>query len=56
MFALHGNARAIAAIVAAMGLFVANDACRNTADAFVRAVQNLIGKVVRSPAFELFVR
>ena len=27
MFWLHGNARAIAAIVAAMGLFVANDAC-----------------------------
>lgn len=31
--------------------FVANEACRNTAEAFSRAVQNLVGKTVRSPAF-----
>jgi hypothetical protein len=36
--------------------FVANDACRNTAEAFSRAVQNLIGKVVRSPGFAEMVR
>lgn len=31
--------------------FVANDACRNTAEAFSRAVQDLIGKAVRNPGF-----
>jgi hypothetical protein len=31
--------------------FIANEACRNTADAFARAVQNLVGKVVRDPGF-----
>jgi hypothetical protein len=31
--------------------FVANDACRNTAEAFSRAVQDLIGKAVRHPGF-----
>jgi hypothetical protein len=31
--------------------FVANEACRNTAEAFSRAVQNLVGKAVRNPAF-----
>lgn len=31
--------------------FVANDACRNTAEAFSRAVQNLVGKAVKAPAF-----
>lgn len=31
--------------------FVANEACRNTAEAFSRAVQNLVGKTVRDPAF-----
>ena len=31
--------------------FVANDACRNTAEAFSRAVQNLVGKAVKSPDF-----
>lgn len=31
--------------------FVANDACRNTAEAYSRAVQNLVGKAVKSPAF-----
>jgi len=31
--------------------FGANDACRNTAEAFSRAVQDLIGKVVRNPGF-----
>lgn len=36
--------------------FVANDACRNTAEAFSRAVQNLVGKVVKSPAFGDLVR
>jgi hypothetical protein len=31
--------------------FIANEACRNTAEAFTRAVQNLVGKAVRDPAF-----
>ena len=31
--------------------FAANEACRNTAEAFSRAVQNLVGKTVRNPAF-----
>lgn len=31
--------------------FVANDACRNTAEAYSRAVQNLVGKAVRSAGF-----
>lgn len=31
--------------------FVANEACRNTAEAYSRAVQNLVGKAVRMPAF-----
>lgn len=31
--------------------FIANDACRNTADAYSRAVQNLVGKSVKAPAF-----
>jgi hypothetical protein len=31
--------------------FAANDACRNTAEAFSRAVQDLIGKTIRSPGF-----
>ncbi|HVQ03497.1 MAG TPA: hypothetical protein VMT14_08270, partial [Burkholderiaceae bacterium] len=31
--------------------FVANEACRNTAEADSRAVQNLVGKAVRMPAF-----
>lgn len=36
--------------------FVANDACRNTADAFSRAVQNLIGKTVGHARFADLVR
>lgn len=31
--------------------FVANDACRNTAEAYSRAVQNLVGKAVQSAGF-----
>jgi hypothetical protein len=31
--------------------FIANEACRNTADAYTRAVQNLVGKAVRDPIF-----
>jgi hypothetical protein len=36
--------------------FIATEACRQTADAYSRAVQNLIGKVVRSPDFSNLVR
>jgi hypothetical protein len=35
--------------------FSANEACRNTADAFSRAVQNLVGKAVRHPSFASLV-
>jgi hypothetical protein len=31
--------------------FAANEACRNTAEAYSRAVQNLVGKAVKSPGF-----
>lgn len=31
--------------------FSANEACRNTAEAYSRAVQNLVGKAVKSPGF-----
>lgn len=36
--------------------FVANDACRNTAEAYSRAVQNLVGKAVKSPSFAELVK
>ena len=36
--------------------FVANDACRNTAEAYSRAVQNLVGKAVKSPTFADLVK
>lgn len=36
--------------------FVANDACRNTADAFLRAVQNLVGRAFKSPGFAALVQ
>lgn len=36
--------------------FVANDACRNTAEAYSRAVQNLVGKAVKSPSFAELIR
>ena len=36
--------------------FVANDACRNTAEAFSRAVQNLMGKVAKSSSFPDLVK
>lgn len=36
--------------------FVANEACRQTAEAFSRAVQNLVGKTVRSAEFAGLVR
>lgn len=36
--------------------FVANEACRNTADAYYRAVQDLVGKAVRDPRFVELVR
>ncbi|MBW8760755.1 MAG: hypothetical protein JF586_24505 [Burkholderiales bacterium] len=36
--------------------FSAPEACRNTAEAYSRAVQNLIGKTVRDPSFADLVR
>ena len=36
--------------------FVANEACRNTAEAYSRAVQNLVGKAVRAPSFAELVK
>lgn len=36
--------------------FVANEACRNTAEAYSRAVQNLVGKAVRSSDFPSLVK
>lgn len=36
--------------------FAAPEACRNTAEAFSRAVQNLVGKAVRNPEFSALIR
>jgi hypothetical protein len=36
--------------------FMANEACRNTAEAFSRAVQNLVGKTVKHPSFASLVQ
>lgn len=36
--------------------FAANDACRNTAEAYSRAVQNLVGEAVKSPTFADLVK
>lgn len=36
--------------------FLANTACKQTAEAFTPAVQNLVGKVLRSPEFRALVR
>jgi hypothetical protein len=36
--------------------FVATEACRNTAEAFSRAVQNLVGKAIKSPDFAGLVK
>jgi hypothetical protein len=35
--------------------FAANEACRNTAEAFTRVVQNLIGKTLKHPEFKALV-
>lgn len=35
--------------------FAANEACRNTAEAFSRAVQDLVGKTIRNPSFPSLV-
>jgi len=36
--------------------FAAQEACRNTAEAFSRAVQNLVGKAVRAPGFQALLQ
>lgn len=36
--------------------FAAQEACRNTAEAYSRAVQNLVGKTVKNPSFADLVR
>ena len=36
--------------------FSAPEACRQTAEAFSRAVQNLVGKTVANPSFTALVR
>lgn len=36
--------------------FMAPTACKQTAEAFAPAVQNLVGKIVRSPEFRMLVR
>ncbi len=36
--------------------FIADTACKQTAEAFMPAVQNLVGKVVRSPEFKALVQ
>jgi hypothetical protein len=36
--------------------FIATEACRQTAEAFSRAVQNLVGKTIRNPSFAQLIR
>ena len=36
--------------------FAANEACRNTAEAFSRAVQNLVGKAVKTQGFQALLQ
>lgn len=36
--------------------FIATEACRNTSDAFSRAVQNLVSKTVKDPTFVALVK
>ena len=36
--------------------FAAYEACRNTAEAFSRAAQNLVGKVVSDPQFAELIK
>ena len=36
--------------------FVATEACRNTAEAYSRAVQNLVAKTVKDPVFVSLVK
>jgi hypothetical protein len=52
----NGNRMAVAEHYEFPSGFVATEACRQTAEAFSRAVQNLIGKIVRSPEFMRLVR
>jgi hypothetical protein len=35
--------------------FIADTACKQTAEAYLPAVQNLIGKLVKAPEFESLV-
>jgi hypothetical protein len=52
----NGNRMTIAEHYEFASGFAANEACRQTAEAFSRAVQNLVGKTVRSPEFVRLVR
>lgn len=52
----NGNRMTVAEYYEFPSGFIATEACRQTAEAFSRAVQNLIGKTVRSPEFASLVR
>ena len=52
----NGNRMTVAEHYEFASGFVANEACRQTADAFSRAVQNLVGKSVRAAEFAGLIR
>ena len=52
----NGNRMTVAEYYEFQSGFIATEACRQTAEAYSRAVQNLIGKTVRSPEFANLVR
>ena len=52
----NGNRMAVTEYYEFTSGFIATEACRQTAEAFLRAVQNLVGKTVRSPQFASLVR
>ena len=52
----NGNRMTVAEYYEFQSGFIATEACRQTAEAYSRALQNLIGKTVRSPEFANLVR
>lgn len=52
----NGSALAVTEYYEFNSGFAAQEACRNTAEAFSRAVQNLVGRAVRDPRFPALVK
>jgi hypothetical protein len=52
----NGNSLKVAEYYEFNSGFAAPEACRNTAEAFSRAVQNLVGKAVKNPSFKSLIQ